>query len=117
MWLKIGDEGGDKDPEPADGLAFLCVPLARAEGAIQRPVDEPDEAGDYKSHSGRSDEGMRDSAMMLEADDRSPEGPEDVEVGRFGSEGGSERGVGGAAVEACATNAGSGEEVGDWLHK
>ena len=54
--------------------------------------------------------------MMLEAGDGSDEGPDNVHIGSFGGECGGQRGVGSAAVEAGASDAGSGEEVGDWFH-
>jgi len=107
-----GDEGRDVDPEPADGLSFDSGFSARKDKA----VEQPDETGDDERHEWRRDEGVGDAAVMREADHRTTEAPEDVHVGSFGGQCGGERGVGSAAVEAGASDAGSSEEVGDRLH-
>src|SRR5208282_5841842 len=54
--------------------------------------------------------------MVFQLLHRTGETPEYIEVGGFGSQHGSERGVGRLAVEAGAADAGAGEEVGEWLH-
>ena len=77
---------------------------------------EVDGADDERGFEGEAEEGVGDAAVVLEGGDGAAEGPEGVEVGRFGGEGHGEGGVGGLAVEAGAGEAGSGQEVGDGFH-
>ena len=90
--------------------------LARASDSLAPAVEEPDRAHHYAGHHGHGPEGVRDAAMMLESLDRPGESPEDVKVGGFGGQHGSERGVGGLAVESGAAQASAGKEMSDGFH-
>ena len=59
---------------------------------------------------------MGPAAMMLEGCDGAAEGPEGVEVGGLSRERHGEGGVGCLAVETGPGKAGSGHEVGNWVH-
>jgi hypothetical protein len=71
---------------------------------------------DEGGFKGETEEGVGDTAVVLEAGDGAAEAPEGVDVRELGRDGHGEGGVGGAAVEARAGEAGSGEDVGDGLH-
>ena len=69
---------------------------------------EVNKSGDGEGDDGGADEGVGDSAVVLEGGNRSAEVPDEVEVGRFGGERHGQGGVGGSAVEAGSGEAGSG---------
>ena len=56
---------------------------------------------------------MGEAAMMGEAEGWTAEAAEDVKVRSFGVEGQRERGQRGLAIEAGASHAGAGQEMGD----
>ena len=66
--------------------------------------------------NGMPEEGVGPSAMMLKGSDGAFDGPENVEVGRFGSERHGNGGVGCFAVEPGSGEAGSGHQVGYGFH-
>jgi len=56
-------------------------------------VQEPDEGDDEGGFKRDTEESVRPAAMVLQAGDRTGEGPEDVRVGGLGGEGHGEGGV------------------------
>ena len=80
-------------------------------------MEEPDSADDDRGLEWDAEEGVGPSAMMLEGGDGAFDGPEDVEVGRFGGDRHGDGGVGCLAVESCAGEAGSGHQVGYGFHR
>ena len=99
-------EAPEENPARRDGGLFSA-------DMMEAPAEERDHEGDH----GRADERVGESAMVLEADQRPAESPEDVEVGGFRGECHGQRGVRGLAIEAGAAQACAGEEVGDWFHE
>jgi len=79
-------------------------------------VPEVDGSGDCQGDEGCAEEGVGYAAMVFEERDRAAQAPQNVEVGRLGGQGHGQGGIGGAAVESCAGETGSGEEVGDGFH-
>jgi len=69
-------------------------------------------AGDH----GRGHEGVRNAAMALQLLHRPGKGPEHIQIGGLGSQHSGKRGAGRFAVQPRAADAGSGQEMGDWLH-
>src|SRR5271154_4590755 len=80
-------------------------------------MDQPDDSGRDERDHRSGDQSVRDATVVFEANQRSAKAPEDVEVGGFGSESHGQRGVSSLAVEAGASEAGSGHEMGDWVHR
>jgi hypothetical protein len=79
-------------------------------------VDEPSGPDSRASNKRHGDEGVRDAAMVFEGFNLAGKCPEDVEVGGLCGEDGGERGVCSLAIEAGASDACAGQEVGDGLH-
>ncbi len=105
---QIGDEREEPEQAPADG---------NLRGLFSDLVNEPDDGNSDKSNDRRCNESVGDAPVMLESYNRTTESPDDVQVGSFGGERHGERGVGGFTVEAGATEAGSGKEMGDGIHR
>jgi hypothetical protein len=82
----------------------------------QNPVAGPNKPSDDEGDNRCGDKGVSDAAVMLETDNRPAEAPDNIQIGSLGGQGRCECGIGSAAVEAGAADAGSGEEVGYWLH-
>jgi len=80
-------------------------------------VNEGNQADNRSRHKGRTQESVSDAAVVLKALDGAVDGPEDVDVGRLGSEDCSESTVRSCAVEACAANACASEKMRDGLHR
>ena len=105
---QIGDESEAPEQAPADGS------LRRFFSEL---VDDPDDGDCDSGDERRSDECVRDAAVMLESGDRPTEAPQDVEIGGFSGKRHGECGVGGLAIEAGTGETGSGKEVGDRFHR
>lgn len=80
-------------------------------------MKEPDKSDDGGSDEWSADEGVGNSAMMLEALDGTGKSPEYVDVSGFCGENGGERGVSGLAIQTGAADACSGEEMRNRFHK
>jgi hypothetical protein len=79
-------------------------------------MEEPDSSDDDCGLEWNAEKGVSPSAMMLEGSDGAIDGPEDVEVGGFGSDRHGDRSVGCLAVEPGAGEADSGHQVGYGFH-
>jgi len=116
---EVGEEGRDPDPDPANGLAHDDIAHGGAAGCPEagaEAINQPHCAGGSEGYEGRGEEGVGDTAMVLQASDGASPAPDYVEVGSIGGENCGEGGIGGTAVEAGAADAGAGEDVRDWLH-
>jgi len=117
-----GNQGREIQPAPADRrrcrghFRVLEEWIDRATAAHPQAVSDPDDANHGSRNKRRTKKGVSDAAMVLQLFDRTGEGPEDVEVGRLGCQHGGKRSVGRLAVQAGATDAGSGKEMGDRFH-
>ena len=120
------DESSEIDPLPSDGLrpgTHWGSGFRRRSGfsstgatAFDPAVVEPGGTYRGRGNEGHGDESVGDAAMVLETFDGAGKSPDDVEVGGFGGEHGSQRGVGSFAIESGASDAGAGQEVGDGFH-
>ena len=91
-------------------LGTSCAPFFAPE--MVEPNGPSDDCCDY----GDGDEGVGDSAVVLQSFDGASQAPEDVKVSGLRCEHGGQRGVDGFAIETGASDASAGKEVGDWLH-
>lgn len=79
-------------------------------------MKKPDCSRDRGSYKRRSDQCMRDAAMMLQFLDRTGKAPDNVEVRGFGGQRGGQRSVCGLTIQSGAADAGAGKKVRDGLH-
>jgi hypothetical protein len=109
-----GNEREAVEQAPADGGAGR---LAGGGSTGTPAVEEPDRTDDDGSLEWEAEEGVGPPTMMLKGRDGTVDGPEDVEVGDFGSECHGDGGVGCLAVEPGAGEADSGHQVGYGFHR
>ncbi len=76
-------------------------------------MDDPDKQKDCGRHEWDTNEGVRDTAMMGELEQRALEVSDDVDVGRLGCEGHGQRCQGGLAIETGAAQCCAGQKVRD----
>jgi hypothetical protein len=107
---KSGEAGEEEEQSPT-GRQVWVFHLA----ATQTP-DQIDEADDHGGIERDSEKGVGESAMMSEAERRTSEAAEDVEIGRFGSQRQHGRGQRGLAVEAGSAHTCAGKKMGNGFH-